>query len=299
MAGLFAKREKKAKRPTQVVAPAELLADDGAQEASLRADFSPQAVSRAVLKASVNSPLVLYPLTLGMLGGLATLLLSPTPLFIIAAGIGGAFGIGSWLVNNTLRRETFAGAYLRRMHQLLEGQVEQSISHLGGELKQLDEERGLGQLKRLRQKYEAFQSLLQRKLDPSELTYSRYLGMTEQVFLAGLDNLNRVTNILQGVRVIDADHIRSRLLELDQAGQRSTVQEQEYQALSERLQLRQTQLEKTETLLMQNEAAMTQMDRIMAAIAEMDTTRGRATMDMESAMQELQRLASRAQEYSQ
>jgi hypothetical protein len=297
MAGLLKAGAGRGKAAPQPVLPAQLLADDAAQEASLHADFSPAAVSRAVLKATAQSPLVLYPLSLGLLGGLAALLLSPMTLFLATAAGGLGLGLGAWLVNGALRRERYASAYLQRMHQLLQGQVEQSIGRLQQELEQAGLERGLSQLRRLRAKFQVFQELLARKLDAEELTYSRYLGMTEQVFLAGLDNLSRVVSIQQGVSAIDEAHVSARLQELDRQGQRGPVQEQEYQALSERLALRQTQLDKTETLLMQNEAAMTQMDRIMAAIAELDTSQGRASMDMESAMQELQRLASRAADY--
>ncbi|MBF0256972.1 MAG: hypothetical protein HQL47_11075 [Gammaproteobacteria bacterium] len=295
MAGL---QRKKPKPAPQVVAPGQLLADDSAQERALQPDFSPQAVSRAVLRASAQNPLVLYPLTLGLLGGLAAALLSPSVIFLAAAGLGASLGLGSWLADLTLRRHKHAGRYLQQMHQLLQTRVRHSIKQLQADLEHQGSERGLSQLRRLEDKFAAFQALLQRKLDPAELTYSRYLGMTEQVFLAGLDNLGRVVSILQGVRVIDEADIRQRLLQLDQQQPRSAAHEGEYQALSERLHLRQSQLEKIDNLLMQNETAMTRMDQIMAAIAEMDSTQPRATMDMESAMQELQRLAERAHSYS-
>jgi hypothetical protein len=296
LGGLFAKDQRD--KPPKVVVPPQLQAEAAVGESGEQADFSPKAVSRAVLKSTAQNPLVLYPLALGILGGLAAALLSPMGMFVITAGIGTTLGLGTWLVDATLRRDKHASAYLQRMHRLLAGRVEQSIKRLQTDLQHLDSQRGLSQVRRLQTKYDTFQSLLQRKLDPGELTYSRYLGMTEQVFLAGLDNLGRVVNILQAVRVIDENHIRQRLQELDGLTQRTRVHDSEYQALSERLQLRSAQLDKTDALLMQNETAMTQMDRIMAAIAEMDTSRPRATMDMESAMQELQRLAERAHTYS-
>ena len=295
MSGLFANKGKANK--TRIVTPPELTPEQPAGNESQQADFSAKAVSRAVLKSTAQNPLVLYPVTIGILGALAAALLSPMTIFIAAAAVGTALGLGTWLLDATLRREKHAGEYLRRMHQLLAQRVELSIGRLQRDLEEMGSELGLSQLLRLGEKYEAFQGLLQRKLDPNELTYSRYLGMTEQVFLAGLDNLTRVTNILQGINVINEKHIRKRLLELDAIPVRKPTHDSEYQALSDRLALKGSQTEKIETLLTQNETAMTQIDRIMAAIAEMDTSRPRATMDMESAMQELQHLAERSQAY--
>jgi hypothetical protein len=55
---------------------------------------------------------------------------------------------------------------------------------------------------------------------------------------------------------------------------------------------------KTDQWLAQNEAAMSQMDHVMAAIADMETTAGQASMPMEAAMQELKTLVERASLYS-
>jgi hypothetical protein len=262
-----------------------------------KVDFSPTAVSRAVLKQASLKPLVLYPLSLGLLGGLAAVLLTANPIFLGAAALGGSLGLGSWFFHSVLRRDQHAADYLHRMHQLLAQETRASVRQLEQDLQALDAPQSEKQLERLQEKFDAFQSLLGRKLDPNELTYSRYLGMTEEVFLAGLDNLSRIANILQGLRAIDEDHVRQRLLELDRMTSRNSAHEQEYASLNERLALQASQREKIDTLLAQNETAMTQMDRIMAAIAEMDTSLPRASMDMESAMEELARLAARADLY--
>ena len=54
---------------------------------------------------------------------------------------------------------------------------------------------------------------------------------------------------------------------------------------------------KIEGLLAQNEEALGRFDTAIAAIADMKTGAERATMDMESAMGELARIAKRARDY--
>jgi len=268
------------------------------EKRSGQADFSPQAITRAVLKSTVQKPYVLYPAAIGILGGMAALLLSPSWLFVVPAALGATIGLGAWVVDATIRREQHAGEYLNHMQQILAGRVDRTIRTLERELREAESEQGLGQLERLRSKYHAFEELLRRKLDPGEITFRRYLGMTEQVFLAGLDNLKHVSDTLKGSSAIDELHVRQRLQGLDAQGSQTAAQQREYSTLQARLELLGSQRAKVQEWFSQNEAAMTQMDSIMAAIAEMDTANAHAVMGMESAMQELEMLAERAKSYS-
>jgi hypothetical protein len=128
------------------------------------------------------------------------------------------------------------------------------------------------------------------------MTFSRYLGMGEQVFLGGLDNLARISDALKGFATNDAKDIRARINELKQDGIDSHAQDQEEAALQARLKLMEQQREKVFGWLAENEAAMTALDRVMAGVAEMNTTQS-ASMKMEDAMKELETLAARAGSY--
>ena len=256
-------------------------------------DFSPRAIQKEVVKSVGKKPYVLYPLAVGLLGAFAAAVLSPSPLTIVAAIGGGIIGIGAWLFNATLRREVFANRYLKKLRETLSQRVNQSIRSLESDLVDVDSQDGLYQLDRLQKKFEAFQQILRRKLDENELTFGRYLGMAEQVFLGGLDNLKLLTDLLKGTSVIDAKHLGRRIVELENASSPSKNAEKELATLLERQGLLYQQQSKVKQLLAQNEEAMTQIDKVMAKIAGMESGPGHATMDMESAMQELERLAQR------
>jgi hypothetical protein len=263
-----------------------------------QSDFSPQAVARAVLRDTLQKPHVLYPTAVGVLGGLGAMLLGPTMLFVVPAAIGLALGIGGWALDYSLRRDRHAAEYLRRMHEALAGRVDETMKRLRAELGELEFEAGLAQMTQLQGKFKAFEQLLRGKLDPREMTFSRYLGMTEQVFLAGLDNLRRISDTLRGLAAIDDKHIRKRLAALAADNIDSATQDREIATLNDRLALLERQRELVDRLLAENETAMTQIDQVMAAIASLDTSAGHASMTMESAMSELKVLAERAPRYS-
>jgi hypothetical protein len=256
-------------------------------------DFSPRAIQKEVVKSTAQKPYVLYPLAVGILGALAAAVIEPSFLTIIAAIGGSAVGLGAWLFNATLRREVFANRYLNKLRETLSQRVDHSIRRLENDLVDVDSQEGLNQLDRLQGKFKAFQHLLHRKLDENELTYGRYLGMTEQVFLAGLDNLKLLSDLLKGTSAIDEGHLARRILQLESSSSLSQSEGKELATLQERQGLLYQQKSKAKQLLAQNEEAMTKIDVVMANVGGMESGAGHATMDMESAMQELERLAKR------
>lgn len=259
-----------------------------------RPDFSRRTITRKVAAATAQKPYVLYPLAVGLLGGLSALLLS-TPL--LPALVGGGIGIFAWILDNTLRRERHANDYVRELHEILALKTQASLASLEAELKEVGEADGLDQLQRLKRKYEAFEELLRRKLNPGELTFGRYLGMAEQLYLGGLDNLNTVANIRRGLNAINAGHIVQRSGRITRNGRIDETERQELEALSRRQALFQQQTASITTLLAQNEAAMTKLDEVMASLAALNLGDRRASMDIEQAMLELEALARRSADY--
>jgi len=270
----------------------------GGKGHSRNEDFSPQVVSRAVLGQTLQKPHVLYPTAVGLLSGLAAAVLGPSLIFVAPAAIGLGVGVGGWALDYALRRDKHAAEYMRRLQEAVAGRVTESVARLTRDFGELRFEPGLAQMRQLRSKFEALEGLLRRKLDPGEMTYARYLGMAEQVFLAGLDNLTRISDTLRGLSAIHGDHVRRRLKELANDGVDSALQDREAAALGERLALLERQREAVDQWLAENEQAMTQIDQVMAAIANLDTSAGHAAMSMESAMSELKRLTERASKYN-
>lgn len=278
------------------------MAGQGQQKQTTRSgeklDLSRAAVSRAVLSSTLQQPQVLYPGLVGVLGIAASFAFGPDLWFLVPAIAGSLIGGGAWALDYLLRRDRHANRYLQAVRDALGDRRQQAARDLRQQLDRLGHAEGLSQLERLQEKYQAFSELLGKKLNPGEITYGRYLGMAEQVYLAGLDNLQRIVHTLQSVQTIDQDYVQRRITELDSLASPSETQRRELEALQDRLVLRRNQLEKVSAWQAQNEQAMTRMDQTMAAIAGMTTVQGHAGTDLETAMQAMQELAARAGDYS-
>lgn len=167
-----------------------------------------------------------------------------------------------------------------------------ATASLATELSGIADSQPLEQLIALGQKRAALIKVLDRRLDRSELTYSRYVSTSEQVYRSALDNLREVAVAIDSLGSIDTGYIKRRIAELDRAGGDTESAQRERDSLAQRTQLRDDQMARIERLLAQNEAALTTLDRTTSALADVPV--GQRPEDADAAMAALADLADRA-----
>jgi len=269
-------------------------------------DFSTKATARAVLKDTLQHPLTLYSSAVGMLGGVAMAMFDVS---LITSGLAlGGFGVaaGAWAINYFLRGESFVSRHIGKMQAELEAHKSALSRHLAEELGKMKPVRGAEDLAEqaqrqfpmIKEKFEAFESLLRDKLAPSEITYARYLGTAEQIYLSVLDNLVQLVAGFKSITTIDRDYVEERLKIVRSLKQPQPADVEEEATLLKRLKLLDQSIDKINTLVTRNEEAMTALTLAATAVAEMKTIKGRATTALPTAIKELEELAQRASQYS-
>ena len=195
------------------------------------------------------------------------------------------------------RSETLLQLDIQALNQVKPKALE-ALALLESDLKNLGSTQGLQQLAMLQQKLDSLTEVLNHRLSAGEMTYGRYLGTAEQVYLAAIDNLMDITVALKSVSTINSDYIVKRLEELGNLAETSDETEREVETLEKRLSLLSQQTKRVAELFSQNESAMTALDNTATALADTKTGKGEASMDAEAAMVELEILANRASKYS-
>jgi hypothetical protein len=180
----------------------------------LPVDFSKAAISRHVLRDVSSHPSVVYLIAAGLLGGVSMLAFGPTLIAGAAAVIGTAGAATSWLVNYKLRDEHFARAHVAQMTERLEQQRKETMRQIGHDLEKLGMREAYSQYTRVSDKYALYKKTLSNNLHAGELTYSRYLGTGEQVYLSILDNLKALIHAKKSADGIDETYIRQRIKSL-------------------------------------------------------------------------------------
>jgi len=269
-------------------------------------DFSQKSVNKAVLSQIFQNPLSLYFTAFAGIFLFANLMIFGIPFLLYSTLIALALGVGSFFVNLFFRKDSFASKYINKINKLMEIQQQNILSDLKQNLAKYKSIKGLKnyseqavkQFEKMKSRFSSFKKLLADKYDSRELTYARFLGTAEQLYLSTLDNLTNIANSLESVSTIDIDYLEERFKHLNSLQAPQQADKREIETLKKRQNLRKQQLEKVNELLTLNEESMTQIDLSMATISETKTKLGRASMDMETARVELQELIRRTEKYS-
>lgn len=147
-------------------------------------------------------------------------------------------------------------------------------------------------------KYLNFRELLGSKFDAGEMTFGRYVKSAEQVYLSLLDGVQSGATIVSSLRAIDLDQIRAQVRTLKRVEAPSDAQVKELATLEHRMELRESELESLRELLSTNEQSLTTLTVAGTALTKLQTEEGRTALDSDTAMRELEDLASRAERYS-
>jgi hypothetical protein len=236
-----------------------------------------------------------YPAVLGALGGLGTALVVGSPLLAGAAVIAGGAAVAALATNFFLRHDRIAGSYLESVRKRLAAERQTQIADLAEDLKEVKASEASRQLDRFVEKISAFQTVLAERLSPGELTFARFSAIAEAVFLAGVDNLRAIHLAMKSLQAVDEPYLTQRLKALERAPRAEPGEEEK--GLRDQLTHAATLRDRIKERLGQNEKAMAELDRATAAVGEMKTGADRPSLDMESAMQELARIAQRSTAY--
>lgn len=257
--------------------------------------FTQESIDKAVRKRMLGSPVVIYTGVAATLAGMAAAMFA-SPLTLGLAASGPLLLLAGWQIEKRLRSKGYSLQYLEEANRKLQEERTAKLSQLVEKLREVRSRQAIHQIKLLNQKFHNFQEILAEKFSVGELTYGRYLGIAEQVFLASLDNLERVYLALKSIATVNPAEEQSRLKELESQSSKTAAGEAE--TLRRRLKLREEQIELVQQLLLQNEQAITEIDHVTAKVATVVTEKGQAELALDSAMEELRRLAERAQDYT-
>lgn len=255
-------------------------------------------IKKAIYRGAVQRPGTIYTATIASLAGMYGAAFGFGPVAIGVAGMGVLASVASGCYEVFVRGDAHANSYVSDFRKGLAQRRSASLKSLTHKLRKISDDDGLKQVELFRDKYDNFVDILDQKLAPGELTYNRYLTIAEQVFLAGLDNLESSALALDSISAIDIKHIEEEIAYLESKDTVTEMEAGKLKQLEERRLLRATQIEKSNLLKHGNEHALTQLDHVTTRIANINTQQGRAQVALEDAMGELNHLIDRADDYS-
>lgn len=262
-------------------------------------DFTQKAIKKALMDTALDHWSFRYSLpAIAGTGIVGALFGFSYPIFLVMLGILG--GTASSFVYNTLfRGQTFEKEYVENLHKIIDKHTEEKRKNLKEDLLEFKNLHGARQLEQFDQKFEVLVEVLNQKFDSSQLTYQRYYGIAKEVYLSGIDNLNRIMIASKTMNSIDLDYIDTTLKEVSRKDQNNMAVKKEVEALQRSRESYSNLKNKIDEILAENEAALTQIDQTTIAISEITRSKNNeAQMGMENSMQALEEMAMRSTYYS-
>jgi hypothetical protein len=262
-------------------------------------DFTQKAINKALLNYSFGHwtfrysiPIIFGAVVFGLFFGFSY------NLFLAIIAIIGISAL-ALIVNLYFRADIFRKRYIDFLMEKLSVIAEKKLHNLKEDLITFKHEHGAKQLGQFKLKFDALRDILKSKFDAGQLTYNRYYTIAQEVYLAGIDNLNDVVIALKTLKSIDLKYIDTRLAELKKKDPENKAVSKEVEALLRSRQSYLAQEEKINKLIAENETALTQIDEVTVAISEITKSVNKeAQVDMENSMAALAELANRTKLYS-
>ncbi len=267
-------------------------------------DYLPSAIKKAVISVGAKHPVTVYPIALGFsCAFIGWLFAIPLLIKIGIAGLilGPAYALGAIFIFNKKTSSQYVNLMNKRQKEyeryikiLIKKGLQETKSIPGAEQFAIQ---GTKQFDDTEEKYQNVKELLDIKLKDTELTYGRFLGAAEQVSLSVLDNLKNVISLIKSAGSIHPDYINKQIKAITSNETMTKEDENQIVTLKQRLDLHGQQFGKVKQLLAKNEEAMTEMEKISAAIADWNTDSKFADTDFENAITRLHELAEQAHIY--
>ncbi len=263
------------------------------------ADFTPGAIRKALLEYAnthwifrYSIPLFLGSILFGVVFGFSYVK------FLISIALLGVAGF-SWIFNYYFFADKFKRKYLEHLNQLVAEYTRSKLKNLKEELKKYNDFMAAKQMEQFIKKFEVLVDILKTKFDPDSLTFGRYFGIVQEVYLSGIDNLADILVAHKTIQSIDPNYINDRLNKLGAMDMDSMAIKKEIDALHRSLESHKEQNLKIQNLMAENEMALSQIDETTVAISEISKSRDKqAEIDMENSMKALAEMKERSKYYS-
>lgn len=237
-------------------------------------------------KLALKSNISTIPIVLGSMGAPFLFVLEQFIMMYAALGVI-SIGVVAMIINISFRTDAFKNVYLSQYNK----KVEKEAQERREQLKQnLSTDSAVEQIASFERKYELFKESLNKELSTSSYSYQRLLGAFDQVYLLGLDKIEKIYDYEKNQSTIDIHRLLKEIKALKTKNSNEGLERHEevkLKGLEERLELRAGYDGKISEILTQNELALTKMDMLQLNLTDLHKPK-----NMQIAMEELASLAA-------
>lgn len=214
---------------------------------------------------ALQHPMNSYPTMVGLICGAYYTLIESTLVVGIVGAACTTIGIGSLVVNGFVRRDAFANTAMQRLNSQRE---RERVKQMGLLNSKLDSHLTRSQLTRVQEKYQTFKDVLSERFTKGTITYNRFLGTAEEIFLLSIKRIEEIHLKERQIAGIDESHCKKRIRQLEKMDQQDSAVQVELASLQSRVSIKQDNERRITEILASNEKAVTTFDVVMNQMSE-------------------------------
>ena len=246
---------------------------------------------REALSFSFWTDAVVYPLLVGAVG-VSWAMVAGVDAVSVSLGVSGILlGLSMWVWGFVRRRDQHAALILQERASQLARKRNQELERLEASLRDDGIREACEHVRGLRAGFASFKSVLERKLDRSELDYQRFRVALDELFLATIDNFEHAMERLHASRDIEIDAVNKRIRHIETVGDDPNSMEiielhrarTRYEALTS----------SADELFEKNEAVLETLSSTCEHLTGVETHRTRARRELDAILAEVSSLPSR------
>lgn len=260
-----------------------------------RDQMDPEQISKDLLRETLTGPVFVYSLagSVSLAAMAAAIGFDGAGWYVLGTGIVLGAAAGLWaVISQGFLRDRRMYQRMVRLRERMADEIKDRKERLMQGVEDHSDERSARQLQDLISKFDLVQRTLGQRFDTGEMTYVRYLGTAEQVYLGAFDNLETILESRDALESTDRKALDRQLKEAERAGQERVVA-----STRQRIEIHDRAQGRIETLYAANEEAVMRLEQVQEALIGLNTGQGLASAPLEQAMEELHRLAARTAEY--
>ena len=195
-------------------------------------DFTGGAAKRAVLKDTVQHPLTIFPIALGVAAGFLTVVTQEPLVLLTALGLVGS-GALVWIYNFGIRGEARAGVYIAEQRKLQSEFDRQAIQRIRTECEEAGWDEGRKEAGELEDAYLSAKTTLTAKDGGNDVL--RFEGMTDGALKEGIELLQRGLATFLALQRTDVAELEGEKSRWEKELRKNSVDDRTRRSLQERI----------------------------------------------------------------
>jgi hypothetical protein len=272
-------------------------------------DFTPRAVQRAVLWASLQHPATMLPAALATVAALWSVAIDLSPASLMATLGFGFLSTAAWVINYIGRGDTLVEQHIQKLRALRDEHERREVDELALACRQAGFVAGAKEAQELSNAYHKLHRfLVEQRADQGHVSGERFRVLAEETYRHGVTILRRALNLYQALQRVDVETLeQERNTWISQRRQESASESLErnieahsrrlerYRQREEELHALIAQLNELETAL---ETAHLEVVDLVGHVASGEPFAGDAAAHLERAVEAARRVEQRLRGFS-